>query len=132
MLDHGRSLAGGSAEKIVGRRNGARLHSTAVILLLLAAGYALTILVFQPGYMTVDARYVYDDGRAGSLNDWQSPVMAVLWRLIDPIAPGAWSMFLLIATLYWLGFGLLALALARRNPLLGMVAPLAALAPPAF
>src|SRR5215831_17631876 len=120
MLDHSRSAAaGGRAEKIIDRRSGPRLHSTAFILLLLAAGYALTILVFQPGYMTVDARYVYDDGRAGSLNDWQSPVMAVLWRLIDPIAPGAWSMFLLIATLYWLGFGLLALTLARPNPLLG-------------
>jgi len=133
MLDHSRSAAaGGRAEKIIDRRSGPRLHSTAFILLLLAAGYALTILVFQPGYMTVDARYVYDDGKAFTLNDWQSPVMAVLWRLIDPIAPGAWSMFLLIATLYWLGFGLLALTLARRNPLLGAAVPLAALAPPAF
>src|SRR5262249_42483441 len=130
MLDHSRSVP--ADDRAIDRRSGARLHSTAVILLLLAAGYALTVLVFQPGYMTVDARYVYDDGKAHTLNDWQSPVMAVLWRLIDPIAPGAWSMFLLIATLYWLGFGLLALALARRNPLLGMVAPLAALAPPAF
>ncbi len=133
MLDHSRSApAGGGAKKIVDRRSGVRLGSTAVILLLLAAGYALTILVFQPGYMTVDARYVYDDGRAFTLNDWQSPVMSVLWRLIDPIAPGAWSMFLLIATLYWLGFGLLALTMARRDPRLGMAAPLAALAPPAF
>ncbi len=133
MLDHSRSPpAGGGAEKIIDRRSGPRPHSTAVILLLLAAGYALTILVFQPGYMTVDARYVYDDGKAFTLNDWQSPVMSVLWRLIDPIAPGAWSMFLLIATLYWLGFGALALTLARRDPRLGMAAPLAALAPPAF
>ena len=33
----------------------------AAILLLLAAGYALTILVFHPGYVTIDARYVYAD-----------------------------------------------------------------------
>ena len=39
------------------------------------------------------------------MGDWQSPVMVWLWGLIDPIAPGAGSMFLLIATTYWLGFG---------------------------
>src|SRR5437660_417295 len=89
--------------------------ATVTILLLLAAGCALTVLIFQPGYMTVDARYLYDDMRAWTLNDWQSPVMALLWRLIDPIAPGAWSMFLLIAALYWLGFGMLALIVARRS-----------------
>ncbi len=58
--------------------------------------------------------------------------MGVLWWLIDPLAPGSWSMFLFIATLYWLGFGLLALTVARRTPWLGMVTPLVALAPPAF
>src|ERR1700730_7277004 len=131
MLEHSRSApTGGRAEKIIDRRSGARSGSTAVVLLLLAAGYALTVLVFQPGYMTVDARYVYDDGRAFTLNDWQSPVMSVLWRLIDPIAPGAWSMFLLIATLYWLGLRLLALTVARRGPRPGIAAPLCRARPP--
>src|SRR4029077_17701062 len=67
-----------------------------------AAGYALPVLVFYPGYSTVDARYVYADAIAWRFGDWQSPAMGVLWRLIDPIAPGAASMFLLTATLYWL------------------------------
>src|SRR6266498_4931801 len=73
-----------------------------------AAGYCLTVLVFYPGYSTADARYVYADAMAWHFGDWQSPAMAVLWRLIDPIAPGAPSMFLLTAALYWLAFGLLA------------------------
>jgi len=105
---------------------------TLAILLLVAAGWALTVLVFQPGYMTVDARYLYEDMRASTLSDWQSPVMGVLWRLIDPLAPGAWSMFLLIGALYWLGFGLLALIVARRSPWLGIALPVVALAPPSF
>jgi hypothetical protein len=58
--------------------------------------------------------------------------MGALWRLIDPIAPGALSMFLLTATLYWLGFGLLALIAARRALWLGLLTPLLALLPPAF
>ena len=115
-----------------GPDGGAHWRSTLVILILLAAGYALTILVFQPGYITLDARYLYNDGKVWNFGDWQSPVMGVLWWLIDPLAPGAWSMFLFIATLYWLGFGLLALTVARRTPWLGMVTPLLALAPPAF
>ena len=41
-------------------------------------------------------------------------------------------MFLLIATSYWLAFGLLALVLARRDTRLALLLPLLALLPPAF
>ena len=66
------------------------------ILTLLSAGFALTLIVFHPGYLTVDAWWVYKAISDG-LGDWQSPVMSMLWRLIDPIAPGSLSMFLLMA-----------------------------------
>ncbi len=99
---------------------------------LIAAGYGLTLLIFYPGVMTYDAKFVYEDIAKGALGDWQSPVMTVLWGLIDPVAPGAASMFLLIATSYWLGFGLLAFALARRATRFALLLPLLALLPPAF
>jgi hypothetical protein len=98
---------------------------------IVAIGFALTIGTFYPGYLTVDARFVYEAITKG-LGDWQSPVMSVLWQWIDPIAPGPMSMFLLQAVLYWSGFGLLALALSRRAPWLGIVAALLAFMPPAF
>jgi len=69
------------------------------------AGFALTVLLLFPGYLTNDATYVYSYIAQWSLGDWQSPLMTILWWLIDPISPGPGSMFLLIATLYWLGFG---------------------------
>ena len=103
-----------------------------LVLVLVMSGYALTVLIFHPGYITVDAQYVYADAKAWQLGDWQSPVMGVLWRLIDPIAPGSLSMFLLTITLYWLGFGTLAIIAARRAPWLGLVTPLIAFTPPAF
>jgi len=103
-----------------------------LVFLTAAGGLALTLLVFYPGYSTVDARYVYADAQAWRFGDWQSPMMAVLWRLVDPIAPGSSSMFLLTATLYWLGFGLLALVAVRRVAWLGLMTPLLAFAPPAF
>jgi hypothetical protein len=58
--------------------------------------------------------------------------MTALWGVLDPIAPGAASMFLFIAALYWLGFAVLGLALARKSVWLGPATLLLALAPPAF
>ena len=104
----------------------------AAVAALIAAGYGLTLWIFYPGIMTYDAKFVYEDIGKGVLGDWQSPVMTVLWRMIDPVAPGAASVFLLIATSYWLAFGLLAFALARRGARLALLLPLAALLPPAF
>jgi hypothetical protein len=99
---------------------------------LIAAGYGLTLAIFYPGVTTYDAKFVHDDIGSGVLGDWQSPVMTVLWGAIDPIAPGPGSMFLLFATSYWLGFGLVAFTLARRGSRLALLLPLLALLPPAF
>jgi hypothetical protein len=102
------------------------------VVALVAAGYGLTLLIFYPGIMTYDAKFVHEDIASGVLGDWQSPVMTVLWGVIDPVAPGAGSMFLLIATSYWLAFGLLAWTLAGRPTRLALALPLLALMPPAF
>jgi hypothetical protein len=102
------------------------------VAVLIAAGYGLTLTIFYPGILTYDAKFVYEDIAKGVLGDWQSPVMTVLWGVIDPVAPGAGSIFLLIATSYWLGFGLAAFALASRSTRLALLLPLLALLPPAF
>ena len=85
-----------------------RLH--VAIAVLITVGYGLTIAVFYPGIMTNDAKFIYEDIAKSVLGDWQSPAMTVLWGVIDPIAPGSGSMFLLLPTSYGLGFGLLAFA----------------------
>jgi hypothetical protein len=97
-----------------------------------AAGFALTLYVFYPGVMTFDALYIYKDMAKGFYGDWQSPVMIVLWSLVDPIAPGTGSILLLTVMLYWLAFGVVALTIARRSPRLALMLPLLALSPPAF
>ena len=117
----------GSDTAPAGQRTAAALPA-----LLAAAGFALTVCVFYPGIMNYDARYVYLDGRKGFYGDWQSPVMTWLWKTIDPVAPGSASMFLLIAALYWLGIGTLALALARRSRAAAIIVVLLALTPPLF
>lgn len=102
------------------------------VAILLAAGFGLTLLIFYPGVMTYDAKFVYEDIAKGTMGDWQSPVMVWLWALIDPIAPGAGSMFLLIATTFWMGFGVLSFALASRGETSALLLPLLALTPPAL
>jgi hypothetical protein len=102
------------------------------VAILIVVGYALTLWIYYPGAMTWDAKFVYQDIAKGFYGDWQSPVMTWLWGLIDPIAPGAGSMFLLIATTYWLGFALPSLALAVRGHRSGLLLPFLALMPPAF
>ena len=95
-------------------------------------GFAATLALFWPGLMTHDAAWVHAAAMGAPLGDWQSPVMAVLWRLIDPISPGPGSMLLLTAALYWLGVGLIATAAARRSPLIAALLIGAALTPPAL
>ena len=103
-----------------------------VVAVLIAAAYGLTLAVFYPGIMTYDAKFIHEDIAKGVLGDWQSPVMTVLWGVIDPVAPGSASVFLLTATSYWLGFGLLAFAVACRSGQVALLLPLLALTPPAF
>src|ERR1700741_4659620 len=103
-----------------------------LIVALAVTGFALTLAVFHPGYLTNDATYVYQYMKEWRFGDWQSPLMSMLWWVIDPIAPGPGSMFLLFATTYWLAFAMVALTVARRSALLGLLVPLLALTPPAF
>jgi hypothetical protein len=98
---------------------------------LLVAGFALSLAAFYPGYMTIDAEWVYK-APLNDLGDWQSPVMTVIWRVIDPIAPGSLSMLLLMLALYWGGFGLVAFTVARAAGWLGVLTILLAFTPPAL
>jgi len=102
------------------------------VIALALAGFALTLRVFYPGVMTFDAWYVHKDIATGQAGDWQSPVQTALWGLIEPLAPGAASMFVFIAVLYWLAFAAFGLALARRSAWVGIIAVVLALTPPAF
>ena len=95
-------------------------------------GMAVSVLVFFPGYLTEDATYIYGYVQQHYLGDWQSPVMTIVWSLIDPISPGSGSMFLLNAALYWSAFGAIALAVARVSAPLSIAVLLLAFVPPAF
>jgi hypothetical protein len=104
----------------------------ASVAILLAIGFALTCVIFYPGIMTFDSKYLHEYAMKGTMGDWQSPVMVWLWALIDPVAPGAGSMFLLIAATYWLGFALVSMRLASGGSTIALLLPLLAMTPPAL
>ena len=104
----------------------------ASVAMLLAIGFGVTLAIFYPGVMTFDSKYLHEYAMKGTMGDWQSPVMVWLWGLIDPIDRGAGSMFMLIATTYWSGFGLLSLMLASRGRTAALLLPLLALTPPSL
>jgi hypothetical protein len=128
VIDEIQTHRGSTSYKVESQRDWAAY----ALLLLLAVGFGLSVLAFYPGYITVDARYVYAEAKAWQFGDWQSPAMGVLWRMIDPMAPGSLSMFLLTVTIYWLGFGTLAFIALRSSIVLGLATPLLAFSPPAF
>src|SRR5262249_56756917 len=90
------------------------------------------LYVFYPGIMTFDSLYIYKDMAKRAFGDWQSPAMLALWMVIDPIAPGPGSIFLLTAALYWLAFTIVAMGVARHSPQLALLVPVLGLSPPAF
>jgi len=79
------------------------------------AGWALTLAVYRPGFAMYDTLVQYRQVVSGRYDDWHPPAMARLWAALTWIAPGQAPLFVVQMTLYWLGFALLALALARNG-----------------
>src|SRR5262252_5527275 len=51
----------------------------ALVGVIACAGFALTIVVFYPGYLTRDATFVRGYVQTWHLGDWQSPLMTIVW-----------------------------------------------------
>src|SRR3974390_3609227 len=107
-------------------------RNVSLIVGLATAGFAFTLYVFYPGILTCDSLYIYKDIAKRAFGDWQSPVLMGLWMLVDPIAPGPGSIFLLTATLYLSAFAIIALGVARHSPQLALLVPVFGMMPPAF
>ena len=58
--------------------------------------------------------------------------MILLWRMVDPLVPGAAGMFLLVAVIYWVALAIIGLTVARNSFWLGLTVPLLGLMPTAF
>jgi hypothetical protein len=66
-----------------------------------ASGLLLSLWLLQPGYMSFDSAYQWQQGRLGQYDDGHPPVMAMLWGVVDRAVPGPLGMFALQAVLLW-------------------------------
>jgi hypothetical protein len=84
----------------------------AVVLLLAVASF----LALWPGYALYDTVGQYKQALSGEYDDWHPPVMARLWALLHGRLGGTTGpMLALQLGGYWLGFGLIAEALAASG-----------------
>ena len=90
-------------------KESATLASTAALM----AGANLAF--WFPGEAGPDSQAQYAQAIAGQFDDWHPPIMAWLWSIFRLIADGDGPMFCFQVVLYWLGFGLIAIALARAE-----------------
>lgn len=101
------------------------------LLLVVILCIAVTIFIFQPGYLNADAVDQLGQARSGQYSDWHPPVMSWVWSLLDKVAPGALGMFLLQIILFWSGLGLLA-AFVTHKPFNQILIVLLGFFPPLF
>ena len=74
---------------------------------LLLAAVSITLIIYQPGYMSHDSLVQYAQARGDSYNDWHPPAMARLWHYVNLATPGPFGMLLFHAVLYWGGLALI-------------------------
>jgi hypothetical protein len=83
---------------------------------------AVNLAVWFPGGAGPDSESQYAQAVAGQFDDWHPPIMARLWSVFRLVADGDAPMLCFQIACYWLGFGLIAHALARAGrPLAGWV-----------
>src|SRR5215831_4366334 len=89
------------------------------------------LIIWFPGESGPDSQSQYAQVVAGHLDDWHPPIMAWLWSVFRLLADGDAPMFCFQVVFYWLGFGLIAITLARGGRTLAAWAMLGvALLPP--
>jgi hypothetical protein len=76
---------------------------------------AVNLAVSYPGEATADSQSQYAQAVAGQFDDGHPPIMAWMWSIFRLVADGDGPMCCFQLAGYWLGFGLIAIALARTG-----------------
>ena len=77
--------------------------------------FAANMFGWFPGAANDDSISQYAQAVDQHFNDWHPPMMAWLWSIFRLLADGDGPMFSFQVVYYWLGFGLIAVALSRAG-----------------
>ena len=72
------------------------------------AGFAVSVTINYPGFMSYDSVQQLLEARAGVYSDVHPPLIALMWHFTDKIIPGPFGMLLLETALIWCGTFLIA------------------------
>jgi hypothetical protein len=97
-------------------------HGALLLALLGATGFAATMVLFYPGFVSADSAVQLEQARTGALTDHHPILMAVIWRGVDKLVPGPGGMLVLINGLHWAALSVIFWALG--GPLLARAAGL--------
>ncbi|MCK9488553.1 MAG: hypothetical protein M0Q42_03980 [Xanthomonadales bacterium] len=79
------------------------------------AGFALSLWLFYPGYLSWDSAYQWYQVRSGQWNNVHPVLMTLVWSATERLWPGPGGLFVLHVALYWLGLALLVSGLVDRG-----------------
>lgn len=105
--------------------------------LLLLGGVGLacaiaTVLLFRPGYMSLDSSVQLSQARSLELSDHHPVLMSLLWRYLDKLVEGPFGMLVWMSGLYWAGLAAIVGNLRWPLWLRALVVPLVGFYPPVF
>src|SRR5215467_3084969 len=89
--------------------------NSASVAIIAALLFAANLLGGFPGVANDDSDSQYAQAVDHRFNDWHPPIMAWLWSIFRLLADGNGPMFCFHVACYWLGFGLIAVALSRAG-----------------
>src|SRR5262252_2252046 len=69
-------------------------------------GILITLVIFYPGIISIDASLQLQQARTGIYTDWYPPVMGWLWSFLDFVIPGPGGLFLFHVLSFWVGLGI--------------------------
>jgi len=97
-----------------------------------AAGCALALWLFAPGFLSWDSAYQWSQARSGTFDALHPPLQTLLWSLIEPYWSGPTSMLLLQQLMLWIALAGIAASLPVHWTLRVLLVLLVGLWPPLF
>ncbi len=88
-----------------------------------------SIMMFYPGWMSVDSTFQYKESLTGHYNSWHPVIMAWWWGKLNLINSGPGILLIQNQACYWLGLYLLSMTLHRRIGYLAVAVLIAGAAP---
>ena len=85
------------------------------VAIIAAVLFVANLVGWFPGVPNDDSNSQYAQAFDQHFNDWHPPIMAWLWSMFRLLADGNGPMFSFHIACYWLGFGLIAVALSRTG-----------------